>query len=59
LAILLQGQRRERDGVSGETPAGNDRGRLLAKLTTARRKLAEAKASTTIEYVQNVLDQGE
>ncbi len=58
-AILLQGQRRERDSVSPETPAGRDRGRLIAKLSTVRRKLAEAKVSTTSEYVQNVLDQGE
>ncbi len=31
----------------------------MAQLTRVRRKLAEAKTSTTIEYVQNILDQGD
>ena len=31
----------------------------MAQLTKVRRKLAEAKTSTTIEYVQNILDQGD
>jgi hypothetical protein len=37
-------------------PVGRDRARLVAQLTRARRKLTEAKTSTTLEYVQSVLE---
>jgi SWI/SNF-related matrix-associated actin-dependent regulator of chromatin subfamily A-like protein 1 len=38
---------------------GADRGRLLANLTKARLKVAAAKTSHTIEYVENAVAQGE
>ena len=58
--LLMQGrmaQRQGREGIAGR--AGSDRGRLVAILSTLRRKLAVAKTKTTIEFIQNALDQGE
>ena len=57
LGLLLQGQRQQAGPT--DVPVGRDRARLVAQLTKVRRKLAEAKTSTTIEYVQNILDQGD
>jgi SWI/SNF-related matrix-associated actin-dependent regulator of chromatin subfamily A-like protein 1 len=54
--MLLQrgtGERRARGGDRG------DRARLLALLSTARLKLAAAKTSHTIEFVENAVAQGE
>jgi SWI/SNF-related matrix-associated actin-dependent regulator of chromatin subfamily A-like protein 1 len=44
-------------GIRGGDRA--DRGRLLALLTKARQKVAVAKTSHTIEYVENAVAQGE
>jgi len=57
LGLLLQGQRQQAGPT--DVPVGRDRARLVAQLTKVRRKLAEAKTNTTIEYVQNILDQGD
>jgi SWI/SNF-related matrix-associated actin-dependent regulator of chromatin subfamily A-like protein 1 len=59
LGMLMQGQRAQATGAPGEMPEGRDRGRLLAQLTKVRKRLAEAKTATTIEFVQSALDQGE
>lgn len=50
VAVLLQGRTRVRRG---------DRENLLALLTKARLKIAQAKIGSTIELVQNAVDQGE
>jgi len=59
---------RNRAGVAGgrstrngtyETRQEADRARILAHLTTARRKLAKAKVKQTIDFVDGVLLQGE
>jgi len=57
LGLLMQGRRQDTSDV--EAPVGRGRARLVAQLTKVRRKLAEAKTATTIEYIQNILDQGE
>jgi SWI/SNF-related matrix-associated actin-dependent regulator of chromatin subfamily A-like protein 1 len=44
-------------GARGSDAA--DRGRLLASLTKARQKVAVAKTSHTVEYVENAVAQGE
>jgi hypothetical protein len=54
LATLMAGQTNQSVGL-----AGPDRTRLLAKLTRLRRKLAAAKAKTTIEFIENAVAQGE
>jgi SNF2 family DNA or RNA helicase len=57
LAVLMESQSSADSSSGGLT--GQDRTRLIAKLTRVRRKLATAKARRTIEYVQNALDQDE
>ena len=59
VGMLLQGRRRQAAGGASGVPVGEDRARLVAQLTRARRKLAEAKTATTLEYVQSAVDQGE
>jgi SWI/SNF-related matrix-associated actin-dependent regulator of chromatin subfamily A-like protein 1 len=59
VGMLLQGRRTQAAGEISGMPMGRDRARLVAQLTRARRKLAVAKASTTLEYVQSAVDQGE
>jgi SWI/SNF-related matrix-associated actin-dependent regulator 1 of chromatin subfamily A len=51
----------ERAAGTAKRPGGPaaDRARLLAHFSTARLKLASAKAAETIEFVQNAVDQGE
>lgn len=61
LARAAGARPRERsDGKAprGRTP-GQDRARLLADITRARLQIAKAKAATTIEFVQGVVDQGQ
>jgi SWI/SNF-related matrix-associated actin-dependent regulator of chromatin subfamily A-like protein 1 len=55
--LLLDRQAGGRSAQRGGEAA--DRGRLLAALTTARHKLAAAKAADTIEFVENAVAQGE
>jgi len=57
--ILLLGRQAQQHGRESVGQSGSDRARLLAVLTTLRRKLAVSKTKTTIEFVQNALDQGE
>lgn len=45
--------------LTGQNRRPEDRMRLLATLTTARRKLAAAKTKQTIEFVEGAVDQGE
>ena len=59
-ALLLQGRMAQHHGrESVSSRPGSNRGRLIAMLSTLRRKLATAKTKATIEFVQNALDQGE
>ena len=57
--LLLLGRRAQQHGRESISHPGSDRARLIAMLTTLRRKLAVAKTETTIEFIQNALDQGE
>ena len=59
LGLLLRSQRQQAKPADAEMPMGRDRGQLIAALTRVRRLLAEAKASTSIEYIQNIIDQGD
>ena len=45
--------------LDSPNPEGSDRIRLLAKITKARHKLAVAKSSTCIDFVEGVIEQGE
>ncbi len=47
------------DILSGQNRRPEDRTKLLATLTTARRKLAVAKVKQTIELIEGALEQGE
>jgi SNF2 family DNA or RNA helicase len=45
--------------VGSLNPERQDRGRLLASITKARHQIAAAKAATTIEFIDGIVEQGE
>ena len=62
LQLLLDAQGAQRAGRSGTgsgRSASADRGRLVAQITSLRRKLAVAKVKSTLELVEGCVEQGE
>jgi hypothetical protein len=61
VSTLLRNRLRREVAPSLDSPNadGRDRIRLLAKITKARQKLAVAKISTCIDFVEGVIEQGE
>ncbi|HIG27939.1 MAG TPA: DEAD/DEAH box helicase, partial [Verrucomicrobiales bacterium] len=47
------------DGTNSGEIAGRDRGKLLAKLTKLRQKLAKAKVKSTLDLLEDAVEQGE